>query len=151
MKKSTFFLLSSPTFYNFYLPFSIFIFIPLIFQKSQLIALRKFTCTWQFFFCYLWNSLTVAISIMICLSVGLLGFILFGILCASFLLWFEDFSPIISWNTFSIPFSPTSPSKILQCECWCACELFSSFYLLSLFLLWLSDFPLIFTSLRHSF
>ena len=56
-----------------------------------------------------------AILVMIYLGVGLFGFILFGILCASSTLIyvsffrFGNFSAVISSNTFSSPFFLSSP------------------------------------------
>ena len=80
--------------------------------KNQLIALWGFPCMWFFLFLFLplefsRNFLTFAILIMICLGVGLFGFIFFETLCNS-CTWilvsffrFSKCSVIISWNTFS--------------------------------------------------
>ena len=80
-------------------------------QKSLLIALWECPCTWLFLLVPLEFDLNFAILIMICLAVGLFGFILSGTLCAS-CSWisgsffrFRKFSAIISSNTFSTPFS----------------------------------------------
>ena len=62
-------------------------------------------------------SLTFGILFMMCLSVGLFGFILSGFLCASWTCMFisltrmEKFSVIISSNRFLIPCSVSSPSR----------------------------------------
>ena len=67
--------------------------------------------SWLFVFLSVFRNLSLALAIFtkICLGIGLFGFILFGILCAS-CIWisvsffrFGKFSAIISPNTFSIP------------------------------------------------
>ena len=69
-------------------------------------------------------SLTFDILIMICLVVGVFGFIFFGTLCFLYLdiylLQVRKFSVIISSNIFSTPFTLSSPSgtpimQILVC------------------------------------
>ena len=70
-------------------------------------------------------SLIFANLITICLCTFLLGFILYGTLCASWT-WVAisfpmlgKFLTIISSNIFSGPFSLSSPLGPLECECCC--------------------------------
>ena len=69
-------------------------------------------------------SFTFAILIMICLGVGLYGFILFGILCVSYtcitvsFFMFGKFSAIISSNTFLISSLSLLLLESLLCIGW---------------------------------
>ena len=76
-----------------------------------------------FFYCCLQNPLlNFVILIMIYLGVGVFGFILFGILSASIsqisisFHKFGKFTEMISSDTFSIPFSLSSPENPVMCR-----------------------------------
>ena len=90
--------------------------------EKSLIDLWGLPCTWLFIFLLLVFrilslSLTFAILIIVRLGVDIFGFISFGALCVS-CTWisasffrFRMFPAIISSNTFSTPFSLSSPSR----------------------------------------
>ena len=110
----------------FFLLFAISLAIPFWFVafplRNQLLVLSggPLVCYFLFLPCCLLFSLSwnFAILIMMCLSVGLFGFVLLGTLFVSWiwvtfsLIRLGKFSIITFSNRFSIPFSSSSPSRI---------------------------------------
>ena len=108
--------------------------------RNQLIALWGFTCNWLFVSLLLLLEFSLSLTstvLIVCLIVGLFGFILCGTLCAS-CTWisvsfirFEKFSIIIFSNTWLIFFLlsslPGTPVILMPVHWFCYCSIIVSF------------------------